>query len=182
MWFGPTPLLGDVRWPTEAFIAMDGWLAAVEKDRRAVPLAQKIVDDKPASLHRPLPRRRRPRGRRASADLVRTSLSTPRQEAGGPAANDVLACQLKPLDRASYVLVGGLPVPFTDQQWSRLQLTFPSGVCEWALPGVGQGPALTWLSYGTARQVTYAGRELPRTPRRSGSGWFAPAFRSLWRQ
>ena len=180
-WFGPTPLLGDVRWPTEAFIAMDGWLAQVEKDTRKVPLATKIVEDKPASLTDRCLVDGVP-GVVCRADIARTNLSTPRQESGGPAANDVLACQLKPLDRSSYLLPAGLPVPFTDAQWSRLQAVFPDGVCEWALPGVGQGPAETWLSYGTARKVVYGGEPLGRVPAGSGVGWFGRSFRSIWRQ
>ncbi|WP_439937594.1 DUF6351 family protein [Nocardia sp. N13] len=180
-WFGPTPLLGDVRWPTEAFIAMDGWLAKVEKDGRKVPLAMKVVEDKPASLTDRCLADGVP-GVVCRADLARTNLSTPRQESGGPAANDVLACQLKPLDRSSYLLPGGLPVPFTDAQWARLQAAFPRGVCEWALPGIGQGPAETWLGYGTARRATYGGAPLGRVPAGSGLGWFARSFRPLWRQ
>jgi hypothetical protein len=179
-WFGPTPLLGDVRWPTEAFIAMDGWLAKVEKDKRKVPLATKIVEDRPSSLTDRCLADGVP-GVVCRADIVRTNLSTPRQESGGPAANDVLACQLKPLDRSSYLLPGGLPVPFTDAQWARLQAAFPDGVCEWALPGIGQGPAETWLGYGTARRVTYGGAPLGRVPAGSGLGWFARSFRPLWR-
>ena len=179
-WFGPTPLLGDVRWPTEAFIAMDGWLAKVEQDERRVPLATKIVEDKPGSLTDRCLADGVP-GVVCHADIARTNLSTPRQESGGPAANDVLACQLKPLDRSSYLLPGGLPVPFTDAQWARLEAAFPGGVCEWALPGIGQGPAQTWLGYGTARRATYGGAPLGHVPSRSGLGWFARSFRPLWR-
>ncbi len=50
----------------------------------------------------------------------------------------MLACTREPLYRSSYLLPGGLPVPFTDAQWSRLQAVFPDGVCQWALPGIGQ--------------------------------------------
>ena len=75
-WFGPTPLLGDVRWPTEAFIAMDGWLARVEKDGRSVPLAEKIVEDKPASLTDRCLADGVP-GVVCRADIARTNLSTP---------------------------------------------------------------------------------------------------------
>jgi hypothetical protein len=67
----------------------------------------------------------------------------PRMVAGGPLANDVLKCQLKPLDRADY------GAPFTDGEWERLQRIFPEGVCDWSKPGVGQVPQVgTWLSYG----------------------------------
>jgi hypothetical protein len=179
-WFGPTPLLGDVRWPVEAFVAMDRWLAAVEADDRPVPLATKIVEDRPESLQDRCLADGVP-GVVCRSDIARTNLSTPRQEAGGPAANDVLACRTQPLDRSSYRLPGGLPVLFTDAQWARLQAVFPTGVCDWALPGVGQGPAQTWLGYGTATRATYGGAALGDVPRGSGLGWFGRSFRPIWR-
>jgi hypothetical protein len=60
----------------------------------------------------------------------------PRTAAGAPRANDILKCQLRPIDRSAY------RVAFTDQQLSRLRNIFPSGVCDWSRPGVGQGPPL----------------------------------------
>ena len=36
------------------------------------------------------------------AETIQTRFSTPRQVAGGPKANDNVACQLRPLDRADY--------------------------------------------------------------------------------
>lgn len=181
-WFGPTPLLGDLRWPVEAFVAMDAWLAAVESDRRSVPLARKIVERRPATLRDRCVADGVP-GVVCAGNLVRTNLSTPRQEAGGPVTNDVLACQRRPLERSSYKVLGGLPVLFTDAQWATLQQVFPDGVCDWSVPGVGQDQrGLTWLSYGTATTPVYGGRELPALPARSGLGWSGPAFRSLLRQ
>ena len=50
--------------------------------------------------------------------------------------------QLGPLNRSRYGR------PFTDAQWARLQSALPQGVCDYALPGVGQGGiAGTWLRY-----------------------------------
>ena len=66
----------------------------------------------------------------------------PRMVAGGPLTNDVLKCQLKPLDRAGY------KVDFGDAEWARLERIFPDGVCDWNQPGVGQVPTKTWLSFG----------------------------------
>jgi hypothetical protein len=181
-WFGPTPLLGDLRWPVEAFTRMDQWLTAVEQDRRSVPLARKIVERRPAQLKDRCLADGIP-GLVCQGDLVRTNLSTPRQEAGGPVTNDVLACRRTPLDRSSYKLLGAVPVTFTDAEWATLQKVFPDGVCDWSKPGVGQeNRGLTWLSYGTATQATYGGRELPRRPARSGLGWSSPTFRSLLEQ
>jgi hypothetical protein len=50
IWFGPVPLLGDLTYATESFLAMDRWLSQVESDTRALPLAQKIVSDKPTDV------------------------------------------------------------------------------------------------------------------------------------
>ena len=68
--------------------------------------------------------------------------ASPRLIAGGPLTNDVLKCQLKPLDRTDYT------VEFTDTEWERLQHVFPNGVCDWSQPSVGQVPTQTWLSFG----------------------------------
>lgn len=67
----------------------------------------------------------------------------PRMIAGGPLTNDVLKCQLKPLEKADY------EVEFTETEWARLQKTFADGVCDWSKPGVGQTVRpRTWLSFG----------------------------------
>ncbi|EON22508.1 hypothetical protein CF8_3691 [Nocardioides sp. CF8] len=171
MWFGPAPLIGDVEWSREAFLAMDGWLAAVEKDKRAIPLAQKIAADRPATVTD------RCIGVCAT-DVTQLRLSTPRQEAGGDIANDVVACRLTPLDRSTYTS----PLPFSDAQWARLQAVFPAGVCDWSKPGVGQGRAETWLGYGTATEVVYGGRPLRAAPARSGAGLMSRSFRELLRK
>jgi hypothetical protein len=59
--------------------------------------------------------------------------STPRMVAGGPLINDILKCQLKPVDTADYGTVA-----FTDPQKARLQAIFATGVCDWSKPGVNQ--------------------------------------------
>ncbi len=55
----------------------------------------------------------------------------PRLVAGAPIANDVMKCQLKPVDFAAY------RVAFTDAQQARLKAVFPEGVCDWSKPSVG---------------------------------------------
>jgi hypothetical protein len=59
--------------------------------------------------------------------------------AGGPLTEDVVKCQLKPVDPADY------SVKLTEAEWSRLKDIFPTGVCDWTKPGVGQQPSETWL-------------------------------------
>jgi len=74
-----------------------------------------------------------------------------RMIAGAPLESDILKCQLKPLDRADY------GVTFTDAEWARLQAIFPTGVCDWSKPGVGQSVTpRTWLSYGPSPVNRYA--------------------------
>jgi Tannase-like family of unknown function (DUF6351) len=68
--------------------------------------------------------------------------SSPRQVAGGPLAENILKCQLKPLNPVDY-----LPVVFSPSQLARLAATFPGGVCDWSLPGVGQQAAVSPLTF-----------------------------------
>jgi hypothetical protein len=194
MWFGPTPLIGDVAWAEEALFEMDRWLTAVEKDRRSVPLRRKVVERRPDDL---TDRCQNAPGVELSGTpaepvcelpALQTNLGTPRQVAGGPVANDNVACRLRPIEREDYrYRVDGvgplLPVPFTDAQWAALEEVFSDGVCDWSTPGRGQGPAETWLTYLDRRGgPVYGGRSLPAPPKRSGTGWSSPTFRPLLRQ
>lgn len=60
--------------------------------------------------------------------------SEPRLVAGAPLTNDVAKCQLKPISFADY------KVTFSHAQKARLAKIFPTGVCDFSKPGVGQGP------------------------------------------
>ena len=62
--------------------------------------------------------------------------------AGGPLTNDIMKCQLKPIDYDDY------QVEFSADEKARLEDIFPEGVCDWSRPGVGQGSNQTWLSFG----------------------------------
>jgi len=66
----------------------------------------------------------------------------PRTVAGAPLRNDILKCQVQPVDPASY------GVEMTADQEARLRRIFPTGVCDWTKPSVGfvelEG---TWLRY-----------------------------------
>ncbi len=184
MWFGDTPLIGDVHWATDALLAVDRWLAAVEQDGREVPLSTKVVQDRPADVTdrcQNVPgveMTTLPGGEQVCSEpTLQTRLSTPRQVAGDDPANDRVACALRPLDRSDY---GFMLIPFTDAQWARLQAVFPRGVCDWSRPGQGQGPSQTWLTYSDdTGKVVYGGRNLPPVPADSGTGWASPAFSEL---
>ena len=48
--------------------------------------------------------------------------------------NDIMKCQLKPVNFADY------KVAFNDDQKARMKKTFATGVCDFSKPGVGQTP------------------------------------------
>jgi hypothetical protein len=89
------------------------------------------------------------------ADPRLKSHASPRQVAGGPLAENILKCQLKPLDSADYV-----PVTFSDTQLARLHAAFPEGVCDWTKPGVGQQEAISPLTFAAGP----GGQPLPPAP------------------
>ena len=180
MWFGPAPLIGDPEWASEALLAMDRWLTEIEGDDRAVPLSQKIAEDRPADVtDRCVTADAAPACSVEELQVLQTRLSTPRQEAGGPEANDNVACQLTPHDRAAYGPIGAV---FTPDQWATLEQLFADGVCDWSVPGRGAGPGATWLHYGTATDHAYGGAELPAAPAGSAGGWMGSSFRPLLAQ
>jgi hypothetical protein len=165
LWFGPSPLVGDLRWPTEALLAMDRWLTAVEADHSAKPRAQKIVDDRPADVHDRCvlvaAAGNLPTDSACLPDEAQTRFSTPREVAGGPRTNDVLKCRLKPLTNDGYG-----PLGLSAAQLTRLRKVFPKGVCDWQRPGVGQRGVVAWQSYqdGSGR-VVYGGHPMAPAPR-----------------
>lgn len=187
MWFGATPLIGDPSWANEALTEMDRWLRAVERDRRTLPLARKIVLDKPDDLTdrcSNIPGIGEVPGEDDEVDCVlpeplQLRLSTPREMAGDEVFNDRLSCALKPLERSTFDF---LLVPLSDDQWAQLQALFPDGVCDYSKPGLGTTGAETWLTYfGSDGKVAYGGRNLPPVPAHSGDGWASPSFRGLIR-
>ncbi len=159
LWRGQAPLIGDANYADQAVYAMDGWLGKVDADGRAVPLSQKIVEDKPDTL---TDRCTDGNGNALPAsvcDQTVAAYGTPRFGADEPKTDDVLKCQLKPLDRSSY------PVTFTDAQWAELQSAFPNGVCDYSKPGVDQGPTTGWITYQDAQgNVIYGGRPMGPAP------------------
>ncbi len=168
IWYGQAPLIGDPSYTTKGLLAMDRWLAAVDEDGRDVPLAQKIIDDRPEDIQ---DRCSQIDGVEAIAvpglgavcetDAVRTKYGTPRTVAGEAISTDQQKCQLQPLRREDYA-----PVTFSDAQWAQLEEAFPGGVCDWSKPGVDQTGAIPWLTYqDAAGNVVYGGTPLGDPPR-----------------
>jgi hypothetical protein len=72
-----------------------------------------------------------------------TTRTSPRIAAGGPTSEDVIKCQLRAPTRTDY------PASMTDAQFAELQAIFPTGICDWSRPGVGEVErGLTWVSVG----------------------------------
>ncbi len=71
--------------------------------------------------------------------------STLRLETGEPLVQDVMKCHLKAVDPADYP-AGAFSDP---ANLARLNAVFPSGVCDWSQPSVGQVPAtaIQWSTF-----------------------------------
>ena len=146
-----------------AFNLMDQWLSAIEADGSNLPQAQKATRNRPAAAHDACivdgVEHDWIAGGVCDQNFAYTGLI--RMTAGGPDTNDVLKCQLQPLNRTDY------GVSFTDEQWARLQATFPSGVCDYSLPGVAQEAPQAWLTFADGP----GGRKLGKPPvSRPGDG------------
>lgn len=119
---------------------MDAWLTAVTDDAGAAAIAEKVRRHRPAELRDTCMTRDEPavpvhEAMHALSDqcaALYPAPAGPRVAAGAPLAGDVLKCRLRPLAHEDY------PDSPTDEQWRRLQDVFPTGVCDWSLPGVGQ--------------------------------------------
>jgi hypothetical protein len=125
---------------------MDEWLTNLQKDSSSDPVLTKILRAKPADLADSCwndAGERIVEPQTFSGGQCNTMYPTfpgPRMVAGGPLANNVLKCQLKPIDDGDY------KVPFTDAEKARLAEIFSTGVCDWSKPGVEQqAPTGNWL-------------------------------------
>ncbi|HEX5404262.1 MAG TPA: DUF6351 family protein [Pseudonocardiaceae bacterium] len=134
--------------------AMNRWLTAIDADRSHRGLPSKVISDKPADLgdgcftsatQRVVAKVTDPASGPCAAAGFPVA-TNPRQVAGEAQNTNVLKCALQPLNFAAY------PVTFTADQKAQLRATFPTGVCNYNKPGVGQHrPIGSWLSYGDER-------------------------------
>lgn len=141
IWTSAEPLVGGITLADAGFLTMDRWLSRIEVDESNEPLATKVIRNRPADAVDSCWIGDQQITDENTCRLAFPYFSNPRIATGAPLANDVLKCQLKPLDRGDY------NVAFTDDQWSQLQGAFPTGVCDWRRPGVDQQPAVPWLEY-----------------------------------
>ncbi len=127
---------------------MDEWLTNISRDTVAGPASEKIKRARPQDLvdscYTATGERITEPQRFSEGECHNTypAFPPPRMVAGGPSANNVLKCSLKPIDFADYT------VPFSPQERERLAGIFPQGVCDWSRPGIEQQKLIgTWLRY-----------------------------------
>ncbi|HSV36674.1 DUF6351 family protein [Ramlibacter sp. WS9] len=154
--FIPSDAMAD-----EGFAVMDQWLANLSALNRGT-LESRVLASRPATAadHCLLSTDAMQSTKVADpaacdADpLLRRGMS-PREAAGGPLANDILKCRLKPVAAADYA-----PVELSATQLNRLRASFPDGVCDYNKPGVGAQPSWGVTSFASRP----GGQPLPAAP------------------
>jgi hypothetical protein len=135
----------------KAFLTMDAWLAAVEADGSARSRAKKIIANRPSGLRDLCFATTGATDADiedaddlglGSAACPVTYQSSPRQVAGGPLTEDIFKCRLQPIDWADPVYAA-----LDGAQRARLEGVFPSGVCDWSRPGIGQQTSPGWITF-----------------------------------
>ena len=140
------------------FVTMDKWLANVEGDSSGLPLKDKIIKNRPpeavdSCFYGSGVTNIDTNPATCNINTFPTFTDT-RVAAGEGPTSDIMKCQLKPLDSADY------SVAFTSSQWARLQVTFPTGVCDFSKPGVGQVAPKPWQTFTAGP----GGQPLPEPP------------------
>jgi hypothetical protein len=128
---------------------MDRWLENIANDPSDDSASAKVARNKPADVTDGcygadgtfIPERAALDDPNSACNQLYAVYRTPRIESGAPIADDILKCQLKPLDVRDYAQ------PLTSGQLARLKAVFPQGVCDYDRPGVEEHLARTWLSY-----------------------------------
>jgi hypothetical protein len=143
--YGPG-LLPPQQLLVESLVTIDKWVAAIKTDTSAATLEEKVVKNRPAEAFDFCYigtdyTTKVTDWSKCDADPVLRYFSSPRQVAGGPLAENVLKCQLKPLKRSDYATT------FSDAQWTRLSKVFAGGVCDWSKSGVGMQRATPWRTF-----------------------------------
>ena len=151
----------------QSFLTMDTWLSeltvsAPKATLNAVRTQEEVIEAKPATAFDLCYLTGDPTFSTKVTDMTLCDAdprlmkhASPRQVAGGPLAENILKCQLKPLDSADYA-----PATFSAAQLLRLHSAFPLGVCDWSKPGVGQQEAISPLNFAAGP----GGQPLPPAP------------------
>jgi len=150
----------------QSFLMMDQWVAALKADTSDAAIEDKIAATRPPASFDfcylttdPTFSTKVTDFAVCDTDRFLKAHASPRQIAGGPITENILKCQLRPLDPADYA-----PVVLTDAQLARLAAVFPTGVCDFSRPGVGQQPAVSPLDFSAGP----GGTPLPAAPTTTG--------------
>ena len=169
IWTGPVALAGDTAFlcgtntaadtsdascTHSPLLLMDRWLDAIAADASAGTLAQKIARNKPEDAVDTCFIGSQAITDAAVCGATYPYYASPRVVAGMPLTHDAIKCQLKPLNLADY------SASFTDAQWTRMQVAFPDGVCDWSRPGVDQQASIPWMNFAAGP----GGQPLPIAP------------------
>ncbi|MFN0124874.1 MAG: DUF6351 family protein [Blastocatellia bacterium] len=145
IWIGPAPDRsapgrGAVDLAAISLDTMNAWLDALTADPASLT-TDKVVRHKPmAAVDACWDKTGKKIAEKATFDGAGTCNGLypvhgePRLAAGAPLTNDVVKCQLKPVNYAAY------KTTFSEAQKARMAALFPAGVCDFSKPGVGQGP------------------------------------------
>ncbi len=125
----------------KSFLTMDKWLSNIEADKSSRALSAKVIRDKPSAAVDACFINGVENTNKATCAAAFPFYGDSRIAAGGPLADNIEKCQLKPLNRAAY------NVTFSASQWAGLRQAFPSGVCNWNRPAVGMQPSVPWLTF-----------------------------------
>lgn len=137
----------------EIFQQMDSWLTAINSDDSLADLSEKVVINKPITLSdvcwdnsgdsRIKIEETQTFAGTSRCNELYPAYPTPRHVAGAPLANDIVSCQLRPINASDY------SVRFSIEQIAELNTIFPNGVCDWSRGDASaarhQG---TWISFG----------------------------------
>ena len=150
--FAPNPQLIAVT--REALLNMDAWLDNIARDTSVDPLATKVARNKPKELADACWNDQGEKivepavyGQPSKCNELYPTHADPRIAAGSAMKNEMIKCQLKPLNKADY------SASFTPDQWNQLQSVFTGGVCDYSKPGVGETTLrTTWVDYNRTEE------------------------------
>jgi hypothetical protein len=163
IWTRPLPpgkslidsLTGSISLGAQVIDVLDRWATALAADTSDKPIAEKLLAARPSD------------GVDTCFDSAGTVVKSgtdvydgpgpctdpypikadPRIVAGSPRRSDIVKCALQPVTTA--ISSGQYGAELSPEQQSRLEAMFPSGVCDWSKPGIGQVPiGKPWHSFG----------------------------------
>lgn len=142
-----SPDLGDL------FRQMDHWITGIQSDSSDSSRSEKVTRNKPITLNDAcwdntdeerikIVEEQTFRGSSRCNELY-PGYPTPRHVAGAPLANNIVSCQLRPINSVDYA------VGFTQAQYAELNDVFPEGVCDWSRGDISEAKHQgVWLSFG----------------------------------